>query len=239
MDMMTYATIFLITAVPAILMLLGSLIAVYKTPSQKLTSAIQHFAAGIVFAAVAVELIPILLSHMVRLDIAIGFILGIIIMLIIDHFNHKLEKVNAKEKQLPLGLILAVAIDLFIDGMLVGVSYLANQRSGIIIALALSLETLFLGVTVIIDMQKQYISPVKSVSIIFAMAILIMIGAVLGYGIVSQLSSYWQMGIIAFGVTALLYLVVEELLVKAHKLHDTKFATAMFFIGFLIVLLIS
>ncbi|MCF6775928.1 hypothetical protein L3V83_04985 [Thiotrichales bacterium 19X7-9] len=236
---MTYAVIISITAIPAVLMLLGSLIAIYKTPSQTLTSAIQHFAAGIVIAAVAVELVPILLSHMMKLDIAIGFILGIIVMLIIDHFNHKFEKADKQEKQLPLGLILAVAIDLFIDGLLVGVSYLANERSGIIIALALALETLFLGVSVIIDMQKQSVSKTKSMSIILIMALLIIIGAVIGYGVVSHLSSHWQIGIIAFGVTALLYLVVEELLVKAHKLHDTKFATSMFFIGFLIVLLIS
>ena len=40
-------------------------------------------------------------------------------------------------------------------------------------------------------------------------------------------------------MTALLYLVTEELLAEAHEVKDTPIATATFFLGFLGILLIS
>lgn len=40
-------------------------------------------------------------------------------------------------------------------------------------------------------------------------------------------------GVLAFGTAALLYLVVEELLVEAHEETETPILSAMFFLGFL------
>ena len=46
-------------------------------------------------------------------------------------------------------------------------------------------------------------------------------------------------GFLAFGLIALLYLVTEELLVEAHETEDRPWVTAMFFIGFLLLLLLD
>ncbi|NWP75002.1 transporter, partial [Escherichia coli] len=46
-------------------------------------------------------------------------------------------------------------------------------------------------------------------------------------------------GFLSFGLMALLYLVTEELLVEAHARRDTPLISAMFFIGFLVLLLIE
>ena len=46
-------------------------------------------------------------------------------------------------------------------------------------------------------------------------------------------------GFLSFGLMALLYLVTEELLVEAHEKPDTPRISAMFFIGFLGLLLIE
>jgi ZIP family zinc transporter len=43
----------------------------------------------------------------------------------------------------------------------------------------------------------------------------------------------------AFGLIALLYLVIEELLVEAHETPDRPWVAAMFFAGFLILLVIE
>lgn len=44
---------------------------------------------------------------------------------------------------------------------------------------------------------------------------------------------------LSFGAAALLYLVTEELLVEAHEVPKTTLSTAMFFLGFLILLIID
>jgi ZIP family zinc transporter len=43
----------------------------------------------------------------------------------------------------------------------------------------------------------------------------------------------WQAVAFSFGLVALLYLVTEELLIKAHERLETPWGTAMFFVGFL------
>jgi ZIP family zinc transporter len=48
-----------------------------------------------------------------------------------------------------------------------------------------------------------------------------------------------QGGFLAFGLIALLYLVTEELLVEAHESEDRPWVTAMFFVGFLLLLLLD
>jgi ZIP family zinc transporter len=45
--------------------------------------------------------------------------------------------------------------------------------------------------------------------------------------------------ILCFGVSALLYLVTEDLLLAAHATSDTPVVTATFFLGFLIPVLLA
>ncbi|AML48077.1 zinc transporter [Coxiella burnetii] len=226
------------TSIPVLLMIVGGILSFLKKPSPSLTSAVQHFAAGVVFAAVAAELIPVLLHHHIRWIIVIGFAAGVFVMLLTEWFADKLSTSTRHFKRLPLSLIVVVAIDVFIDGILVGVSFLANSRSGIIIALALALETLFLGMATTLKMADNKVHRALGIFVIFLIGLFILIGASLGFGIVSGLSLNFRIAIIAFGVAALLYLVAEELLTEAHEVPETRLATVAFFVGFLIVLFV-
>jgi ZIP family zinc transporter len=44
---------------------------------------------------------------------------------------------------------------------------------------------------------------------------------------------------LAFGAAALLYLAVEELLLEAHENAETPLLTAMFFVGFIVIYVLS
>ena len=59
------------------------------------------------------------------------------------------------------------------------------------------------------------------------------LGAAIAAGVLAGLSGVWLAGVISFGLAALLYLVTEELLFEAHEVKQTHPATAMFFGGFL------
>jgi ZIP family zinc transporter len=56
---------------------------------------------------------------------------------------------------------------------------------------------------------------------------------------VSALSGQWIAGLFAFGLMALLYLVTEELLAEAHEVPDKPWITAMFFFGFLLLIVLD
>ena len=46
-------------------------------------------------------------------------------------------------------------------------------------------------------------------------------------------------GFFAFGLIALLYLVTEELLIEAHEIPDRPWVTALFFAGFLLLMVLE
>ena len=68
-------------AIPAVAAVLGGVIAAFRPPGKRLQSVIQHFAAGVVFAAVAGELLPELMYEAAALPTIVGFVLGVGLML--------------------------------------------------------------------------------------------------------------------------------------------------------------
>ena len=71
-----------------------------------------------------------------------------------------------------------------------------------------------------------------------ALGVSLFCGSAFGNAIVG-ISGPLTVGILRFGVAALLYLVTEGLLTEAHKVEDTPLVTAMFFLGFLLPLLLG
>ena len=64
-------------------------------------------------------------------------------------------------------------------------------------------------------------------------------GAMIAVSLLHNLNGAALGGVLAFGLAALLYLVTEELLVEAHEVRETRATTAMFFVGFLVLLMID
>lgn len=79
----------------------------------------------------------------------------------------------------------------------------------------------------------------RSILTISVLTALVLIGAVGGATLLAGLSGSVLDGVLAFGVAALLYLVTEELLTEAHEVPETAWITAMFFAGFLLLLMIN
>ncbi|CDZ76970.1 ZIP Zinc transporter [Legionella massiliensis] len=233
------SSIALYSLLPALGMILGGAIASIYQPGSKLTSATQHFAAGVVFAAVAKELLPKLGADNAPIALVIGFSLGVISMLFLKKVSEKLTENEEKSTGISLGLISAVGIDLLIDGILIGVSFLAGARGGILIAIALAMEILFLGLSTTATLGARAVSVKTRLVLTLILAALIPIGSILGAALLSGLPTAITDGILAFGVAALLYLVTEELLTEAHEHEETPLITTCFFIGFLAILLLE
>ncbi|RZK58532.1 MAG: DUF543 domain-containing protein, partial [Hymenobacter sp.] len=58
-------------------MIVGAVVAVQRPPGPALRSAILHFAAGVVFSVVAVELLPDIVRQHAPIEVGIGFGLGV------------------------------------------------------------------------------------------------------------------------------------------------------------------
>jgi len=218
------------TLIPVAAVLLGSLVAVVRRPSEAVVSAMQHLAAGVVFAAAAVEILPQVMHEGSPVATFVGGAIGIIVML-------SLKAIEGRAKG-PIAMLAAVGVDILIDGLVLGLAFVAGGKAGILLTIALTLEVLFLGLTVTTELGETIRSKARIVVITVGIALLLPIGAALATP-VALLSPVVIAGFLSFGLMALLYLVTEELLVEAHEKPDTPLISAMFFIGFLGLLLIE
>lgn len=213
--------------------LAGSGLAFLFRPARTLESAIQHFAAGAVLAGVAVELVPELRGHDAT-AIGLGWALGLLAMLALRRLGMRLELASGDES---LSLVYVALVDIFIDGFLFSVGFGAGRRAGIILAVALSIEALFLALT--ISNASRGRSRLRRTLTPLALVGLLTTGAGSGAVLVSAISGYGLTVVLAGGTVALLYLVVEELLTEAHETVDTALAISMFFAAFLLILLLE
>lgn len=220
--------ILLFTLAPVAAAIVGAGATAWRKPGPQLVSAIQHFAAGVVFAAAAGEILPDLKHAGAVWPVMIGGTAGILAMLLV-------QAVETRAKG-AAGLLAIIGVDIFIDGLVLGLSFLAGQTQGLLLTIALTIEILFLGLTIAVGMQSG--NWLRSVGITALMVLLLPLGALLSTPI-SLLPPAVITGCLAFGLVALLYLVTEELLVEAHEVPDRPWITAMFFVGFLLLLLLA
>ena len=221
-------------SIPIFTVILSSIIFKLVTLDSHSKSIIQYFSAGVVLAALAVELIPELYNTPFKIQLLTGFGIGTTLMLTIQKIfsnNH------SPCRKSTASLLIAVAIDVFIDGLLVGISFAISIAKGLVISIALSLELLFLVLSVDATLQKSGKKFLSILLINIGFAILVFAGSALGLTFLNASKSTIVL-ITSFGAAALLYLVAEELLKEAHEEKVTTTSTAMFFLGFLIILLL-
>ena len=223
-------TVIVYTLIPVVAVLIGAIAAVWRKPGPSFISGIQHLAAGVVFAAAAVEILPQIMHTGSVAATFVGGACGVAVML-------SLKSLETRWRG-PVGMLSAVGIDILIDGLVLGLAFIAGAKAGLLMTVALTLEVLFLGLTVTEALGETIRSRVKIVAISGAIALLLTLGALLATPI-QLLSPPAVAGFLTFGLMALLYLVTEELLVEAHEKPDSPLISAMFFVGFLGLLLLE
>jgi ZIP family zinc transporter len=227
-------------AFPAAAMVVGGLAASARAPGPRLRSAVQHLAAGILFAALAAELLPDLMHRRLPWVTLAGFTAGIFAMLTLKELARRMESSvqDPGQEKFPTSLLVIAGVDILLDGLLIGISFTASARQGVLITVALTLEVLFLGVAVAAALSGPRARRQALVmSTLFGC--LLLLGAVCGAYFLADASANLVDAVLAFAVAALLYLVTEELLTEAHEVKETAWLTLMFFAGFIVLLLIE
>jgi len=228
----------LIILIPTLLAVIAAFIATYRQPGENFTSGVQHFAAGLVIAAVALELVPEMISGS-KLVMAIGFIAGVGLMLGVRVATSN-TKIPKEKKNTDTGstLLSAVGIDLIVDGLLLGLAVGQGLLKSLGLIAALTLEIGFLVLSTTTVLLSKGNSTSKALLKTIGVTLLFPLSAVGAYFFLKGLSGNALTAAVSFAVAALLYLVVEELLAEAHEVEDTTWGTALFFLGFLVIFII-
>lgn len=235
---------------PPLLMVGSGIVATFRAPGPALRGGILHLAAGVVFAVVAVELIPDLLRDHQPLLTVIGFAIGVAVMLGLRSLTHAKEEHDEEERKsippgaavssrFPWGMLAGVAIDLAVDGLMIGVGFAAGAKEGRLLAGALAVELISLGLAVAASLSKIGVRRRRSIQVLAGLSTTFIVGACVGVVLLGNLSSHALAGVLAFGAAALMFLVTEELLTEAHEEKETPLLTATFFAGFLAFLILG
>ena len=215
--------------------------AAIRRPSAVVRGYVQHFAAGVVFSVVAVEVLPdVVREHKPALTI-VGFAAGTLAMLALKALTRRLggAEEGGGRSGLPVGMLAGVAVDLLVDGLLVAVGFAAGAKEGRLLVVALTLEMLSLALAVASTLLKGGASRARTIGVTSALGLLVAAGAVGGAVALRFVSESVLDIVLSFALAALLYLVTEELLVEAHEEPETPLVTASFFAGFLLFLVLG
>lgn len=236
-----FQKILLFSLIPVFTMIAGGIIAIIKKPSGNVRSLILHFAAGVVFSVVAVEILPDVIKIHKALETIIGFTVGFLLMIGVKKLTEEktTEDKNNTSTNLPVSLMIAIGVDIFIDGLLLGIAFHAGSTEGTLLAIALSMELLSLGMAIATELNNKKIKRKKSIGLIVLLASVFFSSAVAGAFLLNNLSHNAMDIVLSFGLSALLFLVTEELLKEAHEEQETVWHTSAFFGGFLLFLVLG
>lgn len=122
---------------------------------------------------------------------------------------------------------------------MIGIGFAAGAKEGKLLTLALTIELLSLGLALASSMTKAKMAKVRIIGTVAALATLILVGAGLGATVLQSFSKEALEVVLSFGLAALLFLVIEELLVEEHEEPETPLITSTFFAGFLLFLILG
>jgi zinc transporter, ZIP family len=214
----------------------GGLSALWE-PGPRLTGYIEHFAAGLVIAAVAVEILPRLEHSSPTAFVVLGgFAAGGGTMLAVKWFARQTVTREGDESGKAIGFSIATGVNVLMDGMIIGAGFVANPKLGVVLVVALGLELMSLCLSVGIDFNRNSNSARTALMVTGGIASMLPVGAVAGLLLLGDASNVVTNAFLSFGAAALLYLVAEELLVEAHVTDDTIFSSAMLLLGFLVMM---
>jgi zinc transporter, ZIP family len=202
--------------VPVAAIVLGGCAAALRPQGRGRISVFQHFAAGVVFSAVALELLPRLHQIDQPLPMVLGFVAGVLAMM------------ASRRSFEAAGALVPTAVDLCIDGLLIAIGLAAGTFGGMLLLTGLTIEALSLGLASTPGLIRQGASKAKAIATMAGLGLMIVLGAAAGYASIGA-SPPVLAAILGFGVAALLYPVTEDLLLEAHATSDTPAITATFF----------
>ena len=212
------------------------MVALFWKPNAWVRSAIQHFTAGAVLAAIAANVIPEVERIGTFAGIIGGFLAGGLMMVGLKVITVRWEHGRKQGSKIPLGLAAAAAVDTLVDGVITSAGFSANAAVGTLLAIALALELLFLTLSVGVQFREGHFQWWQSFAVTGGIASLFLVGAVAAGFFLADAPETTLAVVLSFGAAALIYLIAEELLVETIEQEKSIFPTVMLFTGFLVLL---
>jgi len=235
-----------ISSIPVGIELICSGIGLFFNPNAKFSSLIQHLSAGVIIGAVSIELIPLLLQSFTSsvlnyFCVFVPFGVAVCGLLALDRAVQRRRSAPEDQEQehhLPITLLSVTATGLFLDGVLLSLTYSRHHNSGLVVAVAFAVETGVLGFMTSATLRHRKSSAWCTILVGVMFGVLVALGSVVGALMFAQYRQALLLGTLSFGIGVFLFLILDSLLLEAR--HDsssmTWFGTLSLYAGLAAVL---
>lgn len=231
----------LLAMMPALGNFAGGVLAEFIPVSRRTLSFALHTAAGIIFAVVAVELIPTAMSGGPPWMMILAFVGGGLFFLAVDAGIEIAAKRTGRgaEGTGPWAIFFGVAVDLFSDGMMIGAGSTLSVSLGLLLALGQVPADIPEGFATIATFRNQGASRRTRILLSAAFMVPVLLGATVGYWVVQGQPDVVKLALLAFTAGILLTVTVEEMIPEAHEGPDNRWATLGLIGGFALFAFLS
>jgi zinc transporter, ZIP family len=244
--MKDYVTVLGLALLPALGNFSGGLFAEYLRTSKRNLNRALHAASGIVIAIVAVELVPRALEATSGWIVAIAFGVGGLAYVALEALVERLQKKRSgDEGRTGMWMIyIAVAVDLFSDGLMIGAGSAVATSLALVLALGQVLGQVLAdvpeGFATIANFKDKDVPRGRRLILGASFAVPVLVAATLAYVLLRGRGEALQMAALVFTAGLLTVAAVEDMIVEAHEsAEDTRGSVLAFVGGFVLFTLVS
>ncbi len=224
--------------------IIGSLIGLVKKPKKIMLYGSLAFAASIMLGISFFQLIPEAMKTTPFYLVAIFFILGVIIMLVVDktlsHINPELiKKEKPCVKRSVTMLVIGMALHNIPEGLAIGVGFALEPILGIVIALGIAAQDVPENIATIVPLYCLTKKKMKSFAIVTATILFELVGFIFGYCVLKEAPLSLLGGSLALAAGFMAYISIEELIPAAQIKQHLKVGLISLALGGICVLLIN
>jgi ZIP family zinc transporter len=139
--------------------------------------------------------------------------------------------IGSEEQAGPWVIYAAVFVDLFSDGLMIGVGSTVSFSLALILAIGQVTADVPEGFATISNFRDKGVTRGKRIGYAASFAFATILGGSIGYWLLRGQSEMLQLSALAFTAGLLILAAVEEMLKEAHEVSDDTRYTAAYFIG--------
>jgi len=224
--------------------------------NEKLLKILLGFASGVMIAAAIWSLLEPAIQSYGEKDFkrwlvpAIGFIIGILFLVLLDrliphmHADNKEEGIRGKINSKTFKMLLAVTIHNIPEGLAVGVVMAGAMNNVISLGAALSLsigiaiQNFPEGAIISMPLKETGVSKTKAFILGVLSGVVEPIAALIAIGLTNIVSTVLPYTL-SFAAGAMIYVVVDELIPEANEGKNSSLATIGLSVGFVVMMILD
>ena len=244
--------------IPLIGTTLGSAMVFFlkKEINPKIKKILLGFASGVMIAASIWSLLQPAISHYEKGDFrmwlvpAVGFLLGIGFMLLLDyliphmHLNKQEEGVNPHKLSKTFKMMLAVTLHNVPEGLAVGVVIATmmhgelNEHAMLALSIGIAIQNFPEGIIVSGPLKEEGMPKWKAFLLGVISGVVEPIASLIAIGITALINTILPYTL-AFAAGVMIYVVVEELIPEANEGSHSNLATIGLAVGFVVMMILD